>query len=77
MSGRNRDRIELSSAEGSVASMSALPPKADMCSALAHVRYGSEADMCSAQAHVRFGPEADITRYRSCRQREPVARQAR
>ena len=25
--------------------MSALPPKADMCSALAHVRFGPKADM--------------------------------
>src|SRR5262245_41796702 len=29
--------------------MSALPPKADMCSALANVRFGPEADMCSAR----------------------------
>jgi len=28
--------------------MSALPPKADMCSALAHVRYGPIADSCTA-----------------------------
>jgi hypothetical protein len=27
--------------------MSALPPKADMCSALAHVRFGPKADMIS------------------------------
>jgi hypothetical protein len=27
--------------------MSALPPKADMCSALAHVCFGPEADMAS------------------------------
>ena len=25
-----------------------------------HVRYGSKADMCSALGHVRFGPIADI-----------------
>jgi hypothetical protein len=29
--------------------MSALPPKADMCGAIAHVCYGPEADMCSAR----------------------------
>src|SRR5262249_6141152 len=28
--------------------MSALPPKADMCSALAHVRFGPKADSCTA-----------------------------
>jgi hypothetical protein len=28
--------------------MSALPPKADMCSALAHVCFGPKADSCSA-----------------------------
>jgi hypothetical protein len=39
--------------------MSALPPKADMCSALTYVCFGSEADMCSAKRHVRFTPESD------------------
>src|SRR5262249_17238323 len=29
-------------------SMSALPPKADICSALAYVRFGPIADLCSA-----------------------------
>ena len=40
--------------------MSALPPKADMCGALGHVRFGPKADMCSAQADVRFTPNRDI-----------------
>src|SRR5262245_1414195 len=40
--------------------MSALPPKADICSAPAHVRFGSKADMCSAIGHVRFTPNSDI-----------------
>jgi hypothetical protein len=39
--------------------MSALPPKADMCSALADVRFGSKADMCAAISHVRFTPNSD------------------
>ena len=30
----------------------------DMCSAQAHVRFGSKADMCSAKGHVRFTPES-------------------
>jgi hypothetical protein len=34
--------------------MSALPPKADMCSAPAHVRFGSKADICAAKSDVRF-----------------------
>jgi hypothetical protein len=42
--------------------MSALPPIADMCSALAHVRFGSKADMCSAPTHVRFTPNSDRER---------------
>ena len=33
--------------------MSALPPKADMCSALGDVRFVPKADMRSAQADVR------------------------
>src|SRR5262249_56992611 len=40
--------------------MSALPPKADICSAVADVRYGPKADICSAKPHVRFSPKADI-----------------
>ena len=40
--------------------MSALPPKADMCSAQAHVCFGPIADMCGATTDVRFGPKADI-----------------
>jgi hypothetical protein len=40
--------------------MSALPPKADMCSAAVHVRFGPKADMCSAKAYVRFTPNSDI-----------------
>jgi hypothetical protein len=39
--------------------MSALHPKADMCSALAYVRFVPKADMRSAQADVRYVPEAD------------------
>ena len=40
--------------------MSALPPKADMCSALGDVRFVPIADICSALAHVRFVPIADM-----------------
>jgi len=36
--------------------MYALPPKADMCIALVHVRFGPIADMCSAC----FTPKPDI-----------------
>jgi hypothetical protein len=36
--------------------MSALPPKADMCSAPADVRYGPIADSCSAQIKQAFSP---------------------
>jgi hypothetical protein len=32
---------------------SALPPKADMCSAAAHVRFGPKADSCSAAKYRR------------------------
>jgi hypothetical protein len=39
--------------------MSALPPKADICSATRYVRFGSEADICGAPAHVRFTPDSD------------------
>jgi hypothetical protein len=39
--------------------VSALPPTADMCSALAHVCFGPKADMCGARVHVCFGPIAD------------------
>src|SRR5262245_35216591 len=38
--------------------MSALPPKADMCTALAYVRFGPKADICGASRHVRFAPES-------------------
>ena len=34
--------------------MSALHPKADMCSALGDVRFVPKADICSAQTGVRF-----------------------
>jgi hypothetical protein len=30
---------------------------------LRDVRFGSKADMCSALAHVRFGPIADVSRF--------------
>jgi len=39
--------------------MSALPPKADSCSATAYVRFGSEADICAAISRVRFTPNSD------------------
>src|SRR5262245_45180716 len=39
--------------------MSAPPPKADMCSALTHVCFGSKADICGAKSHVRFTPNSD------------------
>ena len=38
--------------------MSALPPKADMCGALAHVCFVPKADMCSAKRQVRFIPQS-------------------
>jgi hypothetical protein len=34
----------------------------DMCSAQAHVRFGSKADMCGAKRHVRFTPESGHSR---------------
>src|SRR5262245_34184627 len=43
--------------------MSALPLKADMCSARAHVRYGPEADIgqiTTADCDVRFTPNSGI-----------------
>ena len=40
--------------------MSALGPKADMCSAKRHVRFTPKADMCRALVHLRFVPIADI-----------------
>ena len=43
--------------------MSALPPKADICSATKDVRFTPKADMCGAQRHVRFVPIADIDVY--------------
>jgi hypothetical protein len=33
---------------------SALPPQADMCSALAHVRFGPLSDICNAAKHSLF-----------------------
>jgi hypothetical protein len=38
--------------------VSASHPKADMCGALDHVRFGSKADMYNAKADVRFTPES-------------------
>ena len=40
--------------------MSALPPKADMCSATGDVCFGPIADMCGATRDVRFGPNATV-----------------
>src|SRR5262249_11884383 len=40
--------------------MSALPPKADICSAITDVCFGPKADSCSVIGCVRFGPIADI-----------------
>jgi hypothetical protein len=34
--------------------MSALPPKADMCSAARHVRFGPKADICGAKSNICF-----------------------
>jgi len=42
--------------------MSALPPKADMCSALANISYGPTADICGAIRHARLTPKAAIRR---------------
>jgi hypothetical protein len=42
--------------------MSALPPKANMCSALRHVCFGPIADTCGATNDVRYGPNADVVR---------------
>src|SRR5262245_18113293 len=38
--------------------MSALAPRADMCSALAHVCFGSKADICGAISHVCVTPNS-------------------
>jgi len=43
--------------------MSALPPKADMRGATAHVCFGPEADLCSETAYVCYGPSADAVRW--------------
>src|SRR5262245_17436540 len=43
--------------------MSALPPKAGMCGALAHVRFTPNSDTDCVFRHVRFGPKADIAFY--------------
>jgi len=40
--------------------MSALPPKADMCSARGNVCYGPEADMCSARLVSAKGPKTEV-----------------
>jgi hypothetical protein len=40
--------------------MSALPPKADMCGAAVHVRFGPIADIRSYGWNVRFVPIADM-----------------
>ena len=48
--------------------MSALPPKADMCGALAHVRFVPIADSCSAEKRIVI---------RSLRRRERAAKEAR
>ena len=40
--------------------MSALPPKADMCSALAHVRFVPIGGHCARSRDVRFTPQTDI-----------------
>ena len=37
-----------------------MPPKADRCSALGHVCFGSLAGIRAARDHVRFTPESDI-----------------
>jgi hypothetical protein len=43
------------------------PPNADMCSARAHVRFGSKADICAAKCNVRFAPESGHVRCISLR----------
>src|SRR6476660_5695834 len=40
--------------------ISALPPKADMCGAIAHVCYGPEEDMCSARLVSAKGQRAEV-----------------
>src|SRR5262249_52752266 len=58
--GKNRDWIGPSeSAEGPVASMSALPPKADMCGALAGVCFGPIADIRLSTPAIHRGPRAN------------------
>jgi hypothetical protein len=42
-------------------SMSALPPKADMCVAKTDVCFGPEADMCTALTHACFGLKTNIS----------------
>jgi hypothetical protein len=59
--------------------MSALPPKADMCSAAVHVRFGPKADISRCKCHVRFAPKADFHVFielRSCPPGLPVPEQA-
>jgi hypothetical protein len=41
--------------------MSALPPKADMCSALAHVRYVPEADIGLFSITLQNGREVSVS----------------
>jgi hypothetical protein len=46
---------------------SALPLKADMCGAVAHVCFGSKADICTATRHVCFTANSRLVqRTRSC-----------
>ena|SRR5262245_26364292 len=41
--------------------MSALPPKADSCSALAHVRFGPKADSCNAARGVNSAGKNEVS----------------
>jgi len=47
--------------------MSALPPKADICSAAAHVRYGPEADIRESELRKKGGGLLKVKRYRTIR----------
>jgi len=47
--------------------MSALPPKADICSAAAHVRYGPEADIRESELRKKGGGLLKVKRYRIIR----------
>ena len=46
--------------------MSALPPKADMCSAVADVRFGPIADITQRELHVRFVTKRDFSPSHCC-----------